>query len=83
MSWENRLKERLKPAIRKDGWDYDIVEADADGFFKVLNEFITELLKEQREKVVDNILMGFGVGTIEDHQISIIKNNGLKAPEPE
>lgn len=47
--WKDRLKEKLKAAIKKDGWGYDIIEADADGFFKALNEEVSQLLKEQRE----------------------------------
>ena len=44
--------------------------------------WIESLLKEQRGICVENILTGFGVGTIEDYQVSIIRNNGLNATEP-
>jgi hypothetical protein len=48
-TWQDRLKEKLKLAIFKDSWGYEIIETDADGFFKVLNDGISELLKEQRK----------------------------------
>jgi len=48
MKWQDELKKLLQPAQTKDGWGYDIIEADADGFYKILIPFITSLLKQAR-----------------------------------
>jgi hypothetical protein len=84
-SWEDKFIEvychRYAKYELSNGNFRELVWKSEDTPDKVI-EFISQLLKEQRENVVDNILIGFGVGTIEDYQISIITNNGLKAPEP-
>jgi len=54
MNWEEELKELLQPAQTKDGWGYAVIEADADGFYKVIIPFISALLKEQRENCQQN-----------------------------
>jgi hypothetical protein len=75
-SWQDRLKEIFK-------YDKDC-SPNLTRLIKYsdIEHLISQLLKDQRESVVHNILIGFGVGTIEDYQIDIIKNNGLKASEP-
>ena len=40
MKTEDKLKELWKGAIKKDGWGYDIVEADADGILKITAKWI-------------------------------------------
>jgi len=54
MNWEEELKELLQPAQTKDGWGYAVIEADADGFYKVIIPFISALLKEQRESIAED-----------------------------
>ena len=51
MNWEEQLREKLDSAKRKDGWGYDIVEADYDGLVGMLESFIKSLLKKQRGEI--------------------------------
>lgn len=45
---KKKLRELLKEGIRVDGWGYDILEADLDGFLEIMSKFIESSLKEAR-----------------------------------
>lgn len=73
MKTEDKLKELWKGAIKKDGWGYDIVEADADGILKITAKWIDKNFSpvepevmQQYKKLDDDNLIDLYNGIIEE-----------------
>lgn len=59
MKTEDKLKELWKGAIKKDGWGYDIVEADADGILKITAKWIDKNFSPVEPEVIRKNLVGY------------------------